>query len=491
LGGAALASLLLAGGCGRNLFDNGFLATDEAVPNPERLPDLPVRIVDSIGEVDEPNHDFATADEVRAADLQVNYVDQTIGRNDLIQIVVQDQVNGGGQDTMRNGRVSDTGMLNIPGSMEPVKAAGLTESELQKVVAQKYREGGVLPNANVTVTIAESRQRTFSILGAVSGPGQYMINEANFRLLDALVVARDVTNAPENIYVIRRTASERAATRPAAPEVRPERPVDPLAPQPRGQRPDPVRPVLADLRADAAGGGGTAAPAPAEGEGKFITIDGKTRVIGGGGGNAAGGPATAPDVPAARIGAPAGGVEPAPQAAAPKAPGEFQFGADLPEPEARIIRVPYSLLRGGDLRYNVVIRPQDLIMVPQPHTGEYYVGGHVNRTGVYSLTGRQITLKQAIVSAGMLDQLGVPERAYVVRRIRRGGKPEEVYYRVNLAEVFSGQQPDLFLKPDDQLFVGTAFWAGFANAIRGAFRFSYGGGFLYDRNFAPQQDQTR
>ena len=55
----------------------------------------------------------------------------------------------------------------------------------------------------------------------------------------------------------------------------------------------------------------------------------------------------------------------------------------------------------GDLQYNVVIRPNDTIIIPSPKVGEYYIGGHMNRAGVYSLTGRQITLKQAIISAGI------------------------------------------------------------------------------------------
>ena len=44
-------------------------------------------------------------------------------------------------------------------------------------------------------------------------------------------------------------------------------------------------------------------------------------------------------------------------------------------------------------------------MVRPPIQGEYYMGGHIARTGVYSLTARKITLIQALWSAGGLDQL--------------------------------------------------------------------------------------
>ena len=52
------------------------------------------------------------------------------------------------------------------------------------------------------------------------------------------------------------------------------------------------------------------------------------------------------------------------------------------------------------------------------------------------------------------------------------------------APIFSGQQPDVYLKPDDKIMVGTNALAPFIAAARGAFRLTYGLGFLYDRNFA-------
>jgi polysaccharide export outer membrane protein len=135
----------------------------------------------------------------------------------------------------------------------------------------------------------------------------------------------------------------------------------------------------------------------------------------------------------------------------------------------------------------VVIRPQDTVVIPVPEAGEFYMGGHVQRVGVYSLTGRQITLKQAIISAGMLDELAVPERTEIIRRL---GRDKEIYVRVNLAKVFRGQQPDIFLKPYDQVMVGTDFLAPFWAAVRNGFRITYGFGFLYDRNFYIQPNNN-
>ena len=133
------------------------------------------------------------------------------------------------------------------------------------------------------------------------------------------------------------------------------------------------------------------------------------------------------------------------------------------------------------MKYNIVIRPGDLIFVPDPVTGEFYMGGHVARVGVYSLTGRKITITEAVISAGMLDQLAIPERTEIRRRI---GNDRMVHVRVDLAKIFAGEEPNLYMKPYDEVLVGTNAIAPFLAAMRGGFRLTYGFGFLYDRNFA-------
>ncbi|MFL5514957.1 MAG: hypothetical protein ACJ8DJ_02300, partial [Gemmatimonadales bacterium] len=60
-----------------------------------------------------------------------------------------------------------------------------------------------------------------------------------------------------------------------------------------------------------------------------------------------------------------------------------------------------------------MVRPDDLIIVRPPVQGEYYMGGHFARTGVYSLSARKITLRQALWAAGGLDQLGIPGRCQI------------------------------------------------------------------------------
>jgi hypothetical protein len=171
----------------------------------------------------------------------------------------------------------------------------------------------------------------------------------------------------------------------------------------------------------------------------------------------------------------------APPAAAPAAKG-FEFDEPASAEMTRTIRIPLDALRKGDLRYNIPLRARDLIIVPVPEQGEYYMGGHVQRPGAFVLTGRKITLKEAVVSAGMLDAVAIPQRTDIIRRI----KPDhEIFVRVDLSQIFAGNQPDVYLKPYDQVMVGTNALASFLAAVRGAFRITYGFGFLYDRNFSP------
>lgn len=112
---------------------------------------------------------------------------------------------GPGQQTAKNTRVSESGNINLP-FIGPVHAEGLTEAQLQEAITRTYRDQNIIQKAQVSVTVIEARGRAFSIIGAVSQPGQYAIVDQDFKVLDALVLARDTTSPLiEDIYIIRRT----------------------------------------------------------------------------------------------------------------------------------------------------------------------------------------------------------------------------------------------------------------------------------------------
>lgn len=447
---AALCVMGILAGCE----SKGFLDPTQMVRSGHPSEPLVVPILSKIDPAAENGPDeFANATAPRPSDLVTNNSDYTIGRNDLLSISISD-LTAPGQETVKVARVSESGKISLP-FLGAVNASGLTEIELEQAINQAYRDANIIQNSQISVTVVEARGRTVEILGSVTQPGQYAILDADFRLLDALVLAKDTTSPLiEYVYVIRKSESLRnitPTTRPI-PNIRQSEPVKPPASGPTkddlsppksdagdkqgagvAKAVSPTRPLT--LLADAPPGGGDVTPAP--------------------------NPGVKTDMPA---------TNPAFEFNPPQIPGNV-----------RVIRIPYQGLHNGDLSYNIAIHPRDIVVVQPLPVGEYYLGGHVTRPGVYTLSGRRITLKQAIISGSMFDDLAIPQRTDIIRRI----KPDrEVFVRVNLEQIFAGEQPDLYLKPDDQIMVGTNAFAPFLAAMRGAFRLTYGFGFLYDRNFA-------
>jgi len=527
-----LGGLMFTGGC-ETALGKGFIDPSEMMRTSRER--LLVPVLPSLAEgLDEADAEFSSAEDIKQADLKPSTQDYVIGRNDLLQISIT-EVAGPGVESVKTSRVSESGNISLP-LINTVKAAGLTEAELERAIAQRYRDANLIQNATVSVTVIEARQRTFSILDAVARPGQYQIIQSDFRMLDALTLAGGVQiQGIQYAYVIRKANKEEPTTKPAempnpGTTTKPQKPVDPL--ESKQGRANPVgaaavamapmvRPVhltILDAPADAGD--------PSEGgrkmlvDGKWVPINkpaDKTATDKPADATATPAPSTttkppAPTVPdktvspATATPAPADtGVKSDPLAPTPVTPtpaanpadtgtgagvmteggaktGSFEFDAPKPDPDTRIIRVPLERLTKGDLQYNIVIRPNDTIIVPSPKVGEYYMGGHVGRPGVYSLTGRDITLKQAIISAGMIDGVGWPERTEVIRRI---GRDKEMFVRVNLPKIFAGEQSDIYLRPYDTVSVGTNAIAPFLAALRNAFRFTYGFGFIYDQNFSP------
>lgn len=462
---------------------------------------LVVKILDDLDPaLEQENRQFATAELPRPEDLVTEPSDYVVGAGDLLQITIYD-LEGPGLQTIKNTRVSGTGNITLPYLNNVVRGEGLTEIELQQAVADGYRQGGVLDQANVSVSVLEQRNRAYSVLGGVARPNVYVITDEDFRLLDALTSAGDIQNPfIEDVYIFRRPERKHGAGDGGAgmPETEPAggttQPADDLAPPQSNSRKQPkelTRTVLLQDQgpADSLAPDGTDADASAAPDAApAVEID------------------AAEGDPGARVGRVDGQeviVQPRDDAGIDD-PAEAQPGEDMPPPGAgepfafndlpaqddvRVIRVPLAKLRNGDWSYNVAIRPRDIVYVPPGQIGFYYMHGHIVTTGAYAFQGQKVTLTQAIAAARGLDGLAIPQRTDIIRRI---GPNEQMFYRVDLARIFAGKSPDIYLKPNDTVAVGTNFLAPFLAAIRGGFRMTYGFGFLYDRNFAyDQTDQRR
>jgi len=472
-------SALLLSGCGFDLNQagefNSFLDPGEIALRPLHSAPLVKPILETLDpSVEEPDDIFTNATDVTPDDLKPTEGDYRVGRNDLINVGVFDLLGEGTGETVKTIRVSESGYVALD-FIKPVYALGMTEQDLQDVIRQAYQDAGQIRNARVTVTIAEQRARTFTIYGNVGGEGQYTILQNDFRLLDALVMGKGPvqTEGVEYCYIIRQPLKNPPPNPVnSAPATEPSSPAAPTTEllEPPHTAIDPVNaPRLLMASGDAPAtqpGSPSALLAPDTTAPSSVVVEGGTINLHP---DMASQPAaTLPDSNGQITGG-AGGLT------------GFKFAAAAHD-QTRIIKVPIKELRNGHLQYNLVIRPGDTIFIPDPVTGEYYMGGHVGATGVYTLTARKITLKQAVVAAHMFDQAAMPGRSEIIRRV---GPNKEVFVRVDIYKVWNGDQPDIYLKPNDIVQVGTNELAPFIAAIRNAFRVSYGFGFTYDINYAP------
>ncbi len=147
----------------------------------------------------------------------------------------------------------------------------------------------------------------------------------------------------------------------------------------------------------------------------------------------------------------------------------------------RIIEIPWDRLKHGDSSYNIVVRPDDRVYVAASPYGNVYLRGAVARPGVFQLpTSGGLTLARMIAAAGGLGPTAKPEKVSVTRRI---GENLEATVTLNLAAIMQKTEPDIFLRADDLVSVGTDWGSTPMAIIRNGFRTSYGFGFLLDRNF--------
>lgn len=148
----------------------------------------------------------------------------------------------------------------------------------------------------------------------------------------------------------------------------------------------------------------------------------------------------------------------------------------------RIIEVEWLPLKQGDSSYNIVIRPEDRIYVKGAPLGHLYIRGEIGRPGVfdYPRTGEKITLTEFITSAGDLGPIAVAEKVSLTRRLSDN---TQATITLNYAAIIQRTEPDIFLKPNDLISIGTSWGATPMAIIRNGFRATYGFGFLLDRNF--------
>ncbi|MGC9455108.1 MAG: SLBB domain-containing protein [Phycisphaerae bacterium] len=520
-----------------------FLAPEQLIDSSqfERSPINP--ILTSVGMVDEVSDLPPNATFPRPGDWSYVEEDYRIGPADLLEVGIVGLFQAGSEAILQR-QVTESGYVDLPLLQDSVYVKGMTTTEARRAIADAY-DPGILRDPIVSITVIQRRQSTFSVLGSVDRPGTYNILRNDMRVLEALALGGGiVTRNIDYIYVIRpapaeaiQPEGERPSQAPAAeePSQQPREPAEEPSEQPAQpeQQEDDIESILRELGGSAPGPSPQTEPAPPN-----PSDTGNIPLLSNGdGGGASTGPATeaanvAEEEPqyewvyedgrwqrVTRDGQPVPEeavepeedtteqVEPLPEPQPQPEPGEIlpptrrRDLAELPEQEpppaerrdpfgwsdldksdqSRIIAINLKALQEGDPQMNVIIRPNDVVYVPLLDGAEFYVTGEVAQPGPYNMTGRKVTVKQAISYAGGFSPLAWPENAILIRRV---GNTQEQIIPLDLEAIYRGEEPDLYLKANDVIAVGSSWRSPFYAVMRNAFRMTYGFGFIYDRNFA-------
>ncbi len=509
LGGTALGVILCAAGC-TSPWWNGFLSPHEVGNFRENRVN---EIQQSISFRDKPAG-IPGASDPTPEDLVAIVEEYQVGPGDGLSIRLLDFLQLG-VETELSQLIDELGYIDLPqiGWMFVDK---MTTRQIQAELIRQAKNAGIYPvdaTPTVTVQVLSRQHRTFNISGTVQSAGEYPIIRPDLRLREAINQAGSLPDVVKTIYVFRnmerqkriKTASMPPTARPSeAIEQDHEAPAPPVAPDSlsdmgtaTGSPPATAASVPQPATRGAESGSLSLPASEVEQDLADAVAPATTPAKVKAGESAAAAPAMPTyiyvnnefiEAPQSNVAD--GATQPRPEAAPPESPRApattttstaVDWEELAEEGQQRVIRIPAERIRQGDPNYNVVVRHQDWIQLDPGQTGVFYIGGHVIRAGVYALSGEEITLTQAILAAGGLDPIAWPTRCEVRRRIDNN---REEITQWDLARIMAGQDPDLFLKKDDSINVGTHPVAPLLATIRNAFRLTYGFGFIYDRNFA-------
>jgi len=128
---------------------------------------------------------------------------------------------------------------------------------------------------------------------------------------------------------------------------------------------------------------------------------------------------------------------------------------DTPQEKKIVIKIDLKgLLEDGDQMSNIYMQDKDVLFVPSAE--HFYIIGQVKDPGSYTITGREITLVEAISKAGGFTSIAARDRARIIR-VEEG---VEKIITVNVDAITDAGKKiqDVIIQPNDVIVVPESFF---------------------------------
>lgn len=119
-----------------------------------------------------------------------------LGPGDSIRITVFQN-----PDLTTETRISPQGTVRIP-LIGQVELTGLTPAAAINRIAQRLKENNILKDPEVNLTLLQVRSRQVSVLGQVTRPGRYPLDDTSYRLIDVLALAGGIASGGDDTVTV-------------------------------------------------------------------------------------------------------------------------------------------------------------------------------------------------------------------------------------------------------------------------------------------------
>jgi polysaccharide export outer membrane protein len=123
-----------------------------------------------------------------------------LGVGDVVKITVFQN-----PDMTTEARISEAGTVTFP-LLGTVRVAGLTPAQAESAIAEGLKKGGYVVQPQVNVFLVQLRSRQVPVLGQVTRPGKYALEEPTMKLTDVLALAGGSTGS-DTVTVMKRDGS--------------------------------------------------------------------------------------------------------------------------------------------------------------------------------------------------------------------------------------------------------------------------------------------